>query len=233
MSDTTTTPETADTELTPTDRRALLRKIAIGGAGAAAGAVMLSNGRASADDGDALTHRSGQRAQRPTILESRRRLRRTTEGEPLSVGGQVPRDRRHRFPAAVGGYGNGDVANGVHGSTIKPRPASASSPPTSLRTRTRARHRRRRRSPSPHPAHTSSSLPEPRPVRRTARTSPVSCTSTRTARCGSRCRHRPQRTTMRCASSSWRARRRRVRSTPSTLSVSYDSRQAAYAALRA
>ncbi len=64
MSDTTATPESTDTELTPNDRRALLRKIAIGGAGAAAGAVMLSNGRASAADGANLVLgiRRGQRS---------------------------------------------------------------------------------------------------------------------------------------------------------------------------
>ncbi|HSP27716.1 MAG TPA: hypothetical protein VLN74_04135, partial [Ilumatobacteraceae bacterium] len=44
----TATPEATDAELTPNDRRALLRKLAIGGAGAAAGAVMLSSGRVSA-----------------------------------------------------------------------------------------------------------------------------------------------------------------------------------------
>ena len=46
MSDTTISPE--NTEEAPNERRALLRKLAIGGAGAAAGAVLLSNGTASA-----------------------------------------------------------------------------------------------------------------------------------------------------------------------------------------
>ena len=41
-------PDTIDAESVPNDRRALLRKLAIGGAGAAAGAVLLSNGSASA-----------------------------------------------------------------------------------------------------------------------------------------------------------------------------------------
>ena len=57
MTDTIDTPETTNTaDLPASDRRALLRKIAIGGAGAAAGAVLLNNGRVSAgDDGAAGT----------------------------------------------------------------------------------------------------------------------------------------------------------------------------------
>ena len=46
MSDTTITPE--NTEEAPNERRALLRKLAIGGAGAAAGVAMLKSGTASA-----------------------------------------------------------------------------------------------------------------------------------------------------------------------------------------
>jgi hypothetical protein len=75
MSDTTATPETTDTELTPNDRRALLRKLAIGGAGAAAGAVMLSNGRVPpaprAPPGPTILSNSAPR--RPTPASPRRR----------------------------------------------------------------------------------------------------------------------------------------------------------------
>jgi hypothetical protein len=122
MSDTTTTPETADNELTPTDRRALLRKIAIGGAGAAAGAVMLSNGRASAADGEALTIGEENLAQSPTFLEYDDASDALTDASLLSVGEDKPNatDGNNVFPAAVGGYGKGDVPHGLHGSTVNP-----------------------------------------------------------------------------------------------------------------
>jgi hypothetical protein len=122
MSDTTTTPETADTELTPTDRRALLRKIAIGGAGAAAGAVMLSNGRASAADGNPLTIGQDNEGQSPTFLEYDDASGALTEASLLSVGEDKPNatDGNNVFPAAVGGYGKGDVPHGLHGSTVNP-----------------------------------------------------------------------------------------------------------------
>jgi hypothetical protein len=119
MSDTTTTPETADTELTPNDRRALLRKIAIGGAGAAAGAVMLSNGRASADDGDQLLlGGAAQTAQTPTIIDYEGPA--ISQGpSAFSAGPRVPAGDAP-FPAGVGGYGDATIANGVHGSTTAP-----------------------------------------------------------------------------------------------------------------
>jgi hypothetical protein len=123
MSDTTTTPETTDTDLTPNDRRALLRKIAIGGAGAAAGAVMLSNGRVSAgvegtgnpalELGQAETNTSVT----PTTLVHDPAAPRAAGASSLSVAGAVPAADAP-FPAQVGGYGNADVANGVHGSTV-------------------------------------------------------------------------------------------------------------------
>lgn len=122
MSDTTATPESTDTELTPNDRRALLRKIAIGGAGAAAGAVMLSNGRASAGDGDELLLGTGaaQTAQNtsatPTTLVHDPAAPRTAGPSSLSVAGAVP-GATAPFPAQVGGYGNAEVAHGLHGST--------------------------------------------------------------------------------------------------------------------
>ena len=119
MSDTTATPETNDTELAPNDRRALLRKLAIGGAGAAAGAVMLSNGRASAaaepgalELGAAQTNTSVT----PTTLVHDPAAPRTAGPSSLSVAGAVPAADTV-FPAQVGGYGNADVANGLHGST--------------------------------------------------------------------------------------------------------------------
>jgi hypothetical protein len=122
MSDTTATPETTDTELTPNDRRALLRKLAIGGAGAAAGAVMLSNGRAFAGDEGAgnnsleLGAAETNTSVTPTTLVHDPAAARTAGASSLSVAGATPAADAP-FPAQVGGYGNAEVANGLHGST--------------------------------------------------------------------------------------------------------------------
>jgi hypothetical protein len=124
MSDTVDTTETNDTELTPTDRRALLRKIAIGGAGAAAGAVMLNNGRASAADGANLVlgTAAANEADTPTYLTYNDASAALTDASVLSVGEDRPSaaDGNNVYPAAVGGYGKGDVPSGLHGSTINP-----------------------------------------------------------------------------------------------------------------
>ncbi len=116
----TATPETTDAELAPNDRRALLRKLAIGGAGAAAGAVMLSNGRVSAADGDFLELGDGATTNSsvtPTTLIHDPAAPRTAGASSLSVAGAVPANDAP-FPGQVGGYGNADVANGLHGSTV-------------------------------------------------------------------------------------------------------------------
>jgi hypothetical protein len=119
MSDTTATPETTDTELTTNDRRALLRKIAIGGAGAAAGAVMLSNGRASAIDGDPILAAETNTATLPTIIDFTPAAAPTEGPSAFSAGGYVP-PATSPFPAGVGGYGDSTIPNGVHGSTTAP-----------------------------------------------------------------------------------------------------------------
>jgi hypothetical protein len=121
--DTTETITTTD-DLTPNDRRALLRKLAIGGAGAAAGAVMLSNGKVSAGDqggtqidGNAVELGETNTATDPTIID-------VTPGAPpaatgasaFSAGGYAP-DGTTPFPAGVGGYGDATILHGVHGST--------------------------------------------------------------------------------------------------------------------
>ena len=122
MSDTTITPDTIETEPTPNDRRAMLRKLAIGGAGAAAGVVLLSNGNASAaaepgalELGTAATNTSTT----PTSLVHTPGAARITGASTLSVGSAVPGPTTV-FPANVGGYGNSLVANGLHGSTDQP-----------------------------------------------------------------------------------------------------------------
>lgn len=122
MSDQTIAPDTTDETVpaaTPNDRRALLRKLAIGGAGAAAGAVLLSNGTASAADNDPLTIGTANTGTAATTLDV------TPAGAPaatgpsaLSVGGYVPTTQV--FPAAIGGYGDPTIPNGLHGSTAAP-----------------------------------------------------------------------------------------------------------------
>ena len=150
MTESITTPETTETDLAPNDRRAMLRKLAIGGAGAAAGVVLLSNGKVSAGTegqatdslelGEAQTNTSVT----PTTLIHDPAAARTQGASSLSVsgaaiGGTSP------FPGQVGGYGNAEVANGLHGSTtaaagfgvvaanLAPAAASATDPvPTGL-----------------------------------------------------------------------------------------------------
>ena len=119
MTDTTATPETTDTELAPNDRRALLRKLAIGGAGAAAGAVMLSNGRASAADGDPVNAGETVESTLPTIIDFTPAMTPTEGPSAFSAGGYVP-PATSPFPAGVGGYGDSTIPNGVHGSTTAP-----------------------------------------------------------------------------------------------------------------
>ena len=125
MSDTTITPDTIETEPTPNDRRAMLRKIAIGGAGAAAGVVLLSNGTASAADGGTLQlgsnalQNANNTTSTPTIVDFTPTAAPTEGPSALSVGGYVP-PATSPFPAGVGGYGDATIPNGLHGSTTAP-----------------------------------------------------------------------------------------------------------------
>lgn len=115
-------PETTDTDLAPNDRRAMLRKLAIGGAGAAAGVVLLSNGRVSAgvegqaEDSLELGAAQTNTSVTPTTLVHDPAAARPAGPSSLSVAGAVPAADAP-FPGQVGGYGNADVANGLHGST--------------------------------------------------------------------------------------------------------------------
>lgn len=116
MTDHITTDAEQTAETAPNDRRALLRKLAIGGAGAAAGAALLNRGTASAADGANLIIGQANTGESPTTLDV------TPGGAPtdtgpsaLSVGGYVPTTQV--YPAAVGGYGDATILHGVHGST--------------------------------------------------------------------------------------------------------------------
>jgi hypothetical protein len=117
MTDTTASPDTTETELTPNDRRALLRKLAIGGVGAAAGAAMLGNGRVSAANGDSVNAGETVEATAPTIIDFTPGTAPTEGPSAFSVGGYVP-PADSPLPAAVGGYGDDTIAIGVHGSTV-------------------------------------------------------------------------------------------------------------------
>ena len=127
MTDSTTTPDTTDTDLNTGDRRAMLRKLAIGGAGAAAGVVLLSNGNVSAGDqggtqinGNAVELGETNTAVAPTVINVTPAGAPTTNGpSAFTVGGYVP-DNTIPFPAGVGGYGDATIPNGVHGSTTAP-----------------------------------------------------------------------------------------------------------------
>lgn len=112
----TSTEEPTDPE-TGSSRRSALRALLVGG-GAAAGALAFSR-TASAADGDQIVIGGAvQTAQTPTIIDY--------TGAPISAGPSVlsaggyapPVD--FPFPAGIGGYGNGSVPNGVHGSTTDP-----------------------------------------------------------------------------------------------------------------
>jgi len=126
MSDTTITPDSTDElDSTPNDRRALLRKLALGGAGAAAGVALLKSGTASAgNQGDAGVLGTVQlgitnTAIDPTIIDVTPAADVTEGPSAFSAGGYVP-PATSPFPAGVGGYGDSTIPNGVHGSTTAP-----------------------------------------------------------------------------------------------------------------
>jgi hypothetical protein len=105
-------------ETTPNDRRALLRKLALGGAGAAAGVVLLNNGTASAASVNLQTETTTPTAA-PTIIDYTPGVTPTEGPSAFSAGGYVP-PADSPFPAGVGGYGDASIPNGVHGSTTAP-----------------------------------------------------------------------------------------------------------------
>ncbi len=113
-----TTTEEAHTEQ-GSDRRAMLRKIAIGGAGAAIAATALSRTAEAAAEPGALELGTAQTntSTTPTNLVHTPAAAVTQGPSALSVGGAVPAATAP-FPANVGGYGNALVPNGLHGSTV-------------------------------------------------------------------------------------------------------------------
>ncbi len=120
MSDTTISPE--NTEEAPNERRALLRKLAIGGAGAAVGAVVLGKTAAQRPPTAApiLAAQVNSSTAPDTVLtHATPALAATAPAGPssFSVSDAAPALVDAPYPANVGGYGNAEVIHGVHGST--------------------------------------------------------------------------------------------------------------------
>jgi hypothetical protein len=101
-------------------RRSLLRRAAVGSAGAAV-AVLALDRTASAADGDNLVlGDENLTAESPTVVDVTPAGAPTGEGpSALSVGGYAP-SASSPFAAAVGGYGDTTILHGVHGSTTAP-----------------------------------------------------------------------------------------------------------------
>ena len=113
----------ADTE-TPSEplnnRRDLIRKIALAGAGAAAGTAMLAN-RADAVATAVKTEQDNPTAV-PTTFSYSGTAALPSPGASLvtaaeKLPGPAATDGLALFPAALGGYGIANIKNGVHGST--------------------------------------------------------------------------------------------------------------------
>jgi hypothetical protein len=114
----TQSPEQLEaTETAENGRRALLRKVAIGGAGAAVAAIALDR-PASAADGDPIDIGDDNEGTLPTTLVIAPAAE-IGDAAPsaFSVGAATADLATAPFPAQVGGYGGDDYANGLHGST--------------------------------------------------------------------------------------------------------------------
>lgn len=103
-------------------RRALLRKVALGSAGAAAAALALDRTALAGDQAGTQTNANAvelgevNTAVDPTVIDVTPAAPVTAGPSAFSVGGAAPAADAP-FPASVGGYGDGGYPNGVHGST--------------------------------------------------------------------------------------------------------------------
>ena len=103
-------------------RRAALRAIALGGAGAAVGAVAFGTSASAGDSGGTQINGNATElgevntSTAPTIIDFTPAAPLTEGPSAFSAGGYVP-PADALAPAAVGGYGDATVPNGVHGST--------------------------------------------------------------------------------------------------------------------
>lgn len=113
-----TTTESTQQVATESDRRSMLRKMAIAGAGATVAAVALGK-TAEAADGDPVNAGETVESTLPTIIDFTPAAAPTEGPSAFSAGGYVP-GGTSPFPAGVGGYGDETIPNGVHGSTLAP-----------------------------------------------------------------------------------------------------------------
>jgi len=110
---------------TTSDRRTALRRIALGGVGAAAGAVALGSSASAGDqaaagvDGNAVELGETNTAVDATIIDGTPAAPVTAGPSAFSAGGYVP-GADAPFPAGVGGYGDETIPHGLHGSTLDP-----------------------------------------------------------------------------------------------------------------
>ena len=112
----------------PPNRRTWLKNVALGAAGATAGAMAFGKNASAGDsagtqiDGNATELGEINTSAAPTIIDYTGPAidPETGEGPSLfSVGATVPAVDA-AFPASLGGYGDDDVVHGVHGSTTNP-----------------------------------------------------------------------------------------------------------------
>ncbi len=207
--------ETIDTNESPTtnegtDRRALLRKMAIGGAGAAVAVTALGRTAEAADEQPHRHRRDDHTATLPTTRATTPATRRPLAERSFSVRQRGTRAAAP-FAGDVGGYGNAPYRTAC---TARPqsRPASASS----LRNSAARSACAGRCSATVAGAGRRADPP--------ATTSPASCTSTRTARSGSRCRRATTAAPRPCVRQAGRHHRRAARSTSIAPQRAYDSR---------
>ncbi len=122
MTDLDESTETNESPAThDTDRRGMLRKLAIGGAGAAVAVTALGRTAEAAAEPGALELGSAatNTSTTATTLVNTPAAAVTEGPSALSVGGAVPAADKP-YPANVGGYGNALVPHGLHGSTTAP-----------------------------------------------------------------------------------------------------------------
>lgn len=106
-------------------RRTALKRLAVAGAGVAAGVAAVANRSAEAANGSAVTAGQITTATSPTIVHYTGAPLPTNGASAFSAAEAPPgpgaTDGVDLFPAALGGYGVLGVVNGVHGSTRQAR----------------------------------------------------------------------------------------------------------------
>ena len=99
------------------------KTVALGAAGATAGAMAFGKDASAADDDSNCSRRRARPTTNSELHTDDARVRRPGDrprGRACSVSAMPSPQPMPPFPANVGGYGNDLVANGVHGSTTNP-----------------------------------------------------------------------------------------------------------------